>query len=47
MLAPVASQMADNALMDEMRWASMALAASFDNSDDHKPTVRIFSCLGK
>ena len=43
--APVASQMADKALTEEMRCASMALAASLDSSEDHKPTVRIFSLL--
>jgi len=45
MLAPVASQMAESALMDEMRCASMALAANFDSSDDQRPTVKIRSVL--
>jgi len=45
MLAPVASQMAERALTDEMRWASIALAASFESSDDHRPTVRICDFL--
>jgi hypothetical protein len=30
-------------LIDEILWASMALAASFDSSDDHSPTVKIWS----
>lgn len=45
MLAPVASQMAERALIEEMRWARSALAASLDNSDDQRPTVRIRSRL--
>lgn len=40
-LAPVASHMAESALMEEMRCASMAFAASFESSEDHKPTVRM------
>jgi hypothetical protein len=35
MSAPVDSHSADSALMDEMRCASMALAASFVSSADH------------
>lgn len=45
MLAPVASQMAESALMEEIRCASMALAANLDNSDDQRPTARIRSLL--
>ena len=45
MFAPVASQIAERALMEEMRCASMALAASLDSSEDHRPTVKILSCL--
>jgi hypothetical protein len=45
MLAPVASQMAESALMDEIRCASIALAANFDSSDDQRPTVKMRSVL--
>ena len=45
MLAPVASQIAESALMDEMRWASIAFAASLESSEDQRPTVRIRSVL--
>lgn len=45
MLAPVASHMADSALIEEIRWASMALAANLDSSDDQTPTVRMRSTL--
>ena len=45
MLAPVASQMAERALIDEIRCASIALAANFDSSDDQRPTVKIRSVL--
>jgi hypothetical protein len=31
--------------MEEMRCASMELAASLDSSKDHKPMDRILSCL--
>lgn len=31
--------------MEEIRCASMALAASLDSSEDHRPTVKILSCL--
>ena len=43
MLAPVASQMAERALMEEIRWANMALAASLESSEDQRPTVKILS----
>jgi hypothetical protein len=43
MLAPVASQMAERALTEEMRCASMALAASLESSEDQRPTVRIWA----
>ena len=45
MFAPVASQMAERALTEEMRWASMALAASLESSEDQRPTVRMRSWL--
>jgi hypothetical protein len=35
--------MADKALMEEIRWANMALAASLESSDDQRPTVKILS----
>ena len=37
--------MAERALMDEIRWVSIVLAASLENSDDQKPTVSILSVL--
>lgn len=37
--------MADNAFTEEIRWASMALAANLDSSDDQRPTVRMRSLL--
>ena len=37
--------MAERALMDEIRWASIALAASLESSDDQRPTVSIRSAL--
>src|SRR6266849_1732123 len=46
MLAPVASHMADSALIDEMRWAKIALAANLDSWNDQRPTVRMRSVLG-
>jgi hypothetical protein len=46
MFAPVASHMADSALIDEIRWANMALAANLDSSEDQRPTVRMRSVLG-
>lgn len=41
MFAPVASHIAERALIDEMRCANIALAASLESSEDHRPTVRI------
>ena len=41
--APVASQSALMALMEEMRCAKNAFAASFESSADHKLAVRMFS----
>ncbi len=41
--APVASHSTLRELMLEIRSASMALAASFDSSDDHVSIVRTFS----
>ena len=41
--ASVASQRAETALMDEIRWARKALAVSFDSSEDQTLVVRIFS----
>jgi hypothetical protein len=43
--APAASQIAESALIDEIRCASMALAAILDNTEDQRPTVRMRSCL--
>jgi hypothetical protein len=36
MLAPVATQMAESELIEEMRWARRALAASFVSSNDQR-----------
>ena len=41
--APVCSQSAERELMEEMRCAKKAFAASLDNSADQRPVVRIFS----
>ena len=41
--APVASQIADIALIDETRCAKNAFAASFESSDDHVFVIRILS----
>uniref|UniRef100_A0A6B0U361 Putative secreted protein n=1 Tax=Ixodes ricinus TaxID=34613 RepID=A0A6B0U361_IXORI len=41
--APVSSQMADTALMLEIRWARNALAASLESSEDQVFIVMIFS----
>ena len=32
-------------MIEEIRWASIAFAASFESSEDHRPTVRIRSWL--
>ena len=45
MLALV-SHMPDSALIDETRWAKVALAANLDSSDDERPTVRMRPVLG-
>ena len=37
--------MADSALMDDIRCANIALAASLDSSDDQRPTVKMRSVL--
>ena len=42
-LAPVASQSAEIALIEEIRWARNALAVSLDNSEDQRLVVIIFS----
>ena len=39
MSAPVASQSAETALMEDTRWARKALATSFDSSADQSPVV--------
>ena len=44
-LAPVASQMAERALVEDMRPGSMALAASLESSVDQRPAVRMRSLL--
>ena len=41
--ASVASQSAEMALMEEIRWARKALAVSLESSDDQTLVVRIFS----
>ena len=43
MSAPVASHRAEMELTEDTLWANIALATNFDNSEDHKFVVRIFS----
>ena len=44
-LAPVASQIAESALIDEIRCARRAFAASLESSEDQRPTFRMRSFL--
>lgn len=46
MLVLVDLQIVEKALVEEIHWASMVLAASLESSEDQRPVVRIQSTLG-